>query len=572
MEILDSRRLPGANLLWERPGAVIDVSADAKLLPKLIEAWKLAARERLDGVGWIEHDCCVRVSKSGASLAISAPLDALYAATEVNESAWAAACAAVCGEPAPDLLAEVEKLRDAIDEESNPPLLRLRSIAREHGVAFLSDDDLASVGLGCGSQSWPVSELPRPSEVDWSKIHDIPCALITGTNGKTTTARLLAAIVEASGKVPGLSSTDGVRVGQEVVDAGDWSGPGGARLVLRHPRTEVGILETARGGMLRRGLALERCEVAAVLNVGEDHLGEWGVGSLQGLAEGKFVITRVADVTVINADDEVIAARGDALKQPVIWFSLDAQNPRLLSSLAQGGTVCYFDGEVICWQRDKQVERVLPVSEIPVTMNGAARYNIANVLAAVAIAKQLGIELASIQAGLRNFQNSVTDNPGRLNHFEIGGVQAIVDYAHNPHGFEAVFAMMNQLPAKRRLVILGQAGDRDDASIRELARQAWAAQADLIVIKEMESHLRGRALGEVPAIIEDELRRAGASDQDFKHAPSEPEAVRTAFAWAQPGDLLMLLCHDKREQVLAWLHDLQSSDWAPGQAPPAIEA
>lgn len=572
MELLDSRRLPGANLLWERPGAVIDVSAEPSLLPQLIEAWKLAARARLDGVGWTEHDCQVRISRSGASLAISAPLDALYAATEVNESAWAAACAALAGEPPIDLTAEVEKLRDTIDEERNPPLLRLRSIAHEHEVAFLSDDDLASVGLGCGSQSWPVSDLPRPADVDWTKIHDIPCALITGTNGKTTTARLLAAIAVAAGKVPGLSSTDGVRVGQEIVDAGDWSGPGGARLVLRHPRTEIGILETARGGMLRRGLAMERCDVAAVLNVGEDHLGEWGVGSLQGLAEGKFVVTRVADVAVVNADDEVVARRGDALPQPVVWFSLDAQHPRITASLAKGGAASFLENDAVYWQRGSQRERVLSIAEIPVTMNGAARYNIANVLAAVAIAQQLGIELAHIQAGLRNFQNSVTDNPGRLNHFEIAGVQAIVDYAHNPHGFEAVFDMMNQLPAKRRLVLLGQAGDREEKSIRKLARQTWAAQPDRIVIKEMEAHLRGRELGEVPAMIAEELRRAGATKAHYEHAPSEPEAVRAAFSWAQPGDLLMLLCHDKREQVLAWLTSLQASNWAPGQAPPAIES
>ncbi len=570
MELLDSRRLPGANLLWERPGAVLDVSADAAVLAQLIEAWKLAARARLDGVGWTEHDCRVRVSKSGASLAISAPLDALYAATEVNESAWAAACASVTGEAAADLTAEVEKLRDEIDEERNPPLLRLRSMAHEHGVAFLSDDDIASVGLGRGSQSWPVCDLPRPADVDWSKIHDIPCALITGTNGKTTTARLLAAMVEASGKVPGLSSTDGVRVGQEIVDAGDWSGPGGARLVLRHPNTEVGILETARGGMLRRGLAMEHCKVAAVLNVGEDHLGEWGVGSLQGLAEGKFIVTRVADVAVINADDEVVAARGDALEQTVVWFSLDPGNPRLTKSLAAGGSACFFDGESICWQDSDQLERVLPVVEIPVTMKGAARYNIANALAAVAIARQLGIELAHVRAGLRNFKNSVSDNPGRLNHFEVGGVQAIVDYAHNPHGFDAVFELMNQLPAERRLVLLGQAGDREESSIRELARQTWAARPDLIVIKEMESHLRGRELGEVPAILEEELRQAGATEANFTHASSEPEAVRTAFAWAQPGDLLMLLCHDKRDEVLAWIHALQASDWVAGQTPPKI--
>jgi UDP-N-acetylmuramyl tripeptide synthase len=288
------------------------------------------------------------------------------------------------------------------------------------------------------------------------------------------------------------------------------------------------------------------------------------------LAEGKFVVTRVAKLAVINADDEVVAARGDALQQPVVWFSLDAQNPRVTSSLEKGGAACYFDGDSVYWQQGTDKQSILPVNEIPVTMQGAARYNIANVLAAVAIAQELGLELAHIQAGLRSFQNSVADNPGRLNHFEIGGVQAIVDYAHNPHGFDAVFEMMNQIPAQRRLVLLGQAGDREETSIRELARQTCAAQPDLIVIKEMQAHLRGRELGEVPAIIEEELRLAGAREDQFTHAPSEPEAVRTAFAWAQPGDLLMLLCHDQRDAVLTWLTELQASDWEPGQAPPAI--
>lgn len=570
MELLDSRRLPGANILWERPGAVVDVTASAELLPRLVEAWKLAARARLDAVGWTDHDTRVRLSRDGASLAISAPIDALYAATEVNESAWAAACAAVNREPAPDLASEVAALRKEIDAERNPPLLRLRKDAIAHGVAFLSDDDRASIGLGTGSQTWEVGELPRPVDIDWSKIHDIPCALITGTNGKTTTGRLVASVAAAAAKTVGTSSTDGVQVGEEVVDTGDWSGPGGARLVLRHPKTEIAILETARGGMLRRGLAVERCEVAAVLNVGDDHLGEWGVGSLSGLAEGKFVITRVADSVVLNADDEHVAARGDALDKPVIWFSLEATSPRIVRHLAAGGTAALLDGDQLIFRTGAKVEPVLPAQEVPVTMGGAARYNIANALAAAAIARELGFSLETIRAGLSGFQNSVADNPGRLNRFEVGGVTAFVDYAHNPHGFDAVFELMKQLPAARKAVLIGQAGDREDDSIRALARSTWEASPDLIVIKEMHHYLRGREPGEVPGIIEEELRAAGASKAQFSHAATELEAVRDAFAWAQPGDLLMLLCQDNRDAALAWIETLQAAQWQPGDELPPL--
>ncbi|MAW61716.1 MAG: Mur ligase [Planctomycetes bacterium] len=570
MELLDSRRLPGANILWERPGAVVDVTARPELLPGLVEAWKLAARARLDAVGWTDQDTMVRLSRDGASLAISAPLDALYAATEVNESAWAAACAAVQGEAAPDLESEAQALRKEIGEERNPPLLRLRKDAHAHGVAFLSDDDHASIGLGTGSQTWPVNALPRPVDIDWSRVHDIPCALITGTNGKTTTGRLVAAVATAAGKVPGTSSTDGVRVGDELVDSGDWSGPGGARLVLRHPKTEVGILETARGGMLRRGLAVERCEVAAVLNVGDDHLGEWGVGSLAGLAEGKFTVTRAADTVVLNADDEHVAARGDALAKPVVWFSLSPDSPRVQKHLAAGGSAALLEGDQLIFRDGTQTEPILPVQDVPVTMGGAARYNIANALAAAAIARQLGFSLEHIRAGLRGFQNSVDDNPGRLNRFELGGLTAIVDYAHNPHGFDAVFALMQQLPAARKAVLIGQAGDREDESIRALARSTWEASPDLIVIKEMHNYLRGREPGEVPGIIEDELRRAGAQEGNFSHAATELDAVRDAFRWAQPGDLLMLLCQDERARVLEWIAALQAAHWQPGDALPPL--
>ncbi|MFT4540403.1 MAG: cyanophycin synthetase [Planctomycetota bacterium] len=570
MELLDSRRLPGANILWERPGAVIDVAADSTQLPVLISAWEIHVRERLDGVGWQAEATQVRLFPDGASLAISAPLDALYAATEVNESAWSAACAQHSGEPIPDLQNDLERLRREINGESNPALLALRAAAIARNLSFLSDDDDVSVGLGTGCQSWPVNDLPAPSAVSWTDVHDVPTTLITGTNGKTTTARLLASIVDAAGKTPGISSTDRVRVGSELLEEGDWSGPGGARLVMRHPRTQVGILETARGGMLRRGLALEHTNVAAVLNVGADHLGEWGVGTLDGLAEGKFTVTRVADVAVLNADDEVVAARGQQLNIPVIWFGLEPQNPRVLRHLEEGGDAYLLDGDELCHRKGSETLSILPVAKIPATLAGAARYNIANALAAAAIAGALGFGLDSIRKGLSRFQNSTETNPGRLNIFELGGVKAIVDFAHNPHGFDAICKMMATITAKRRLVLLGQAGDRDEPSIREMTRITWRARPDLIVIKELTGHLRGRELGEIPALIEGELRREGAPPDRFVHSPSEMDSVRLALEWSQPGDLLMLFVHDNREEVLRMLGQLAESEWTPGDPlPPA---
>ncbi len=211
---------------------------------------------------------------------------------------------------------------------------------------------------------------------------------------------------------------------------------------------------------------------------------------------------------------------------------------------------------------------VLPVADAPMTLGGAARYNTANALAAIAAADLLGLPIAAIREGLRLFGHQSTDNPGRLNLFELSGVQAIVDFAHNSHGIQALFATANALPATRRAVLLGQAGDRGDEAVREMTRLVWNAGPDLVVIKEQTEHLRGRQLGEIPAIIEAELRAAGAPADAFRHAPDELRAVRTALEWARPGDLLLLLSHDFRDQVLDLVTRLRDSGWQPGTALP----
>ena len=294
MEMLDSRRLTGPNLLLDGAGAAMEVRLDASEMEPLIELWKTNLQQMLERLGWGHATLRVRRFEGGATLAVSAPIDALYAACEVNEWALEAARLSHSG-GTPAWSHGQAELSRIIAEEVNPRLLTLRDAAWQHGVAFLSDDDVASVGLGIGSRSWPVGELPEPDTVDWTAIHDVPVLIVTGTNGKSTTVRLVAAMVEAAGMTPGVSSTDWIRVGADVLDQGDYSGPGGARAILRNERTQIAVLETARGGMFRRGLGVERADAAAVLNVAEDHLGEWGVGDLAGLVEGKFVVAKAVD-------------------------------------------------------------------------------------------------------------------------------------------------------------------------------------------------------------------------------------------------------------------------------------
>jgi cyanophycin synthetase len=513
----------------------------------------------LDAVGWGHEETAERLYTGGASLAISAPIDALYAATEVNEWAWAAAEASFGG-TVPDIAFGRDALRGAILQESNPALLALRDAAAEHGVAFLSDSRLASVGLGTGSLTWPVGELPEPESIDWRAVHDIPVALVTGTNGKTTTVRLLAAMVSAAGKVSGATSTDRVEVGGEVIENGDFSGPEGARTVLRDRRVEIAVLETARGSILRRGLVLQRADAALVTNIAADHLGDYGIHDLQTLAAVKLLIARAVKPdgrVVLNADDPELLAAASQVRAPIVWFSLDAGNPRIAEHLAAGGEAVYLQEGSLVLDRSGERTAAARVEEVPIAFRGTARHNVANALAAIGLAAALGLPVEAMAAGLRGMGSTPEDNPGRANLFKRYGVRILVDYAHNPHGVAALLELAQALPAKRRLMVLGQAGDRSDDAIRDLARAAWELLPDSVVVKELPEMLRGRQPGEVPALLVEELQRLGMPAEQIARTGTELEAVAMALAWAQPGDLLVLLVHTQRDEVMKMIRTAQ---------------
>ena len=280
MEYIDARRLTGPSLLWNKPGAILDVRCSDEEADRLIPFWNAKIRRMLNAVSWADESTCSWRLSEGVSLAFSAPIDALYAASEINGWAWACCDSEFNGADAPDFDETVERMRAEIAEEANPELLKLEAAAEAHGIAFLSDDDEASVGLGTGSLTWPVREIPDPDEFDWDSLHDIPAGLITGTNGKTSTVRLATHIARASGKNVGLSSTDWIALNDRVIDRGDWSGPGGARIVLRQQDVDLGILETARGGLLRRGLGVIKADAALITNVAEDHLDDFSSQTL----------------------------------------------------------------------------------------------------------------------------------------------------------------------------------------------------------------------------------------------------------------------------------------------------
>jgi UDP-N-acetylmuramyl tripeptide synthase len=562
--LTDSRRLTGANLFWEHPSAIIDVAFDGSLDP-IIRTWRSQAQSLLEAVGYGEQETCYRTFDGGGSLVISAPIDVLYSMCELNEVAWAGALGDHGLDELPDIDTEVARLRRLFAEEATPQLLALQQAAHEHAVPFLWDDDEVSAGYGESTQIWPRDSLPDPDQVQWAGLGDIPLALVTGTNGKSTTVRMIASILTAAGLRAGLTSTDFIRVGDRIIDRGDYSGTGGARMLMRHPDVEASALEVARGGLLRRGLGVEHANVAVVTNVAADHLGDYGINTVDELIPAKFIVRRALgpnDPLVLNADDTGVVAYAESLHNRLVWFTLDRDNPHLQHSRLEGELGAYFDDGWLVIQEGGQIRRLVHANEVPSTHQGAARYNIANALAALLAAVALGIEDQAIRSGLAAFRGDESDNPGRGNWFQrelttdegTGTVRVLVDFAHNEHGMLALAEAVRNIPADRVMLLMGQAGDRLDKDIADYVRAACTMQPDRLLIAELPGYERGRAPFEVPKIIHRVALESGLLPAAIEEFTSPEEATADTLNHARPGDLIVLLALTQRNEALDLVH------------------
>ncbi|MEP5089917.1 MAG: Mur ligase family protein [Paracoccaceae bacterium] len=552
IKVSDARRLTGPGLLWDQPGAVLDIFFEEIDTGAVIDLWTRHARLVLDAVGWQNESLISRRFEGGVNLAISAPMDQLYSAIFVTQTAWHFCAAELLGEEPGDFGVMIEDLRQAMAREENPDLIRLIEAAEVHGIDVLCDDDEISIGHGTGCKVWPFDDLPDPDQVDWNALHDVPIAFITGTNGKSTTTRLCDAIAKAAGKVSGLTSTEFVRVGADILDRGDYSGPGGARMLLRDPRLVVACLEVARGGILRRGLPTRRARAAVVTNVANDHLGQYGVNTVPELAQAKFAVHRTLasdGVLSLNADESFVVAEAVNVDKTIWWFSLDPQNPKITEARAKGHCCAFLEGQMLVFFDGQNEIPLISVSDVPITMSGAAKYNVSNALAALCVSKAMGISETAIKSGLSKFRPDPRDNPGRCNEFEYNGARVFVDFAHNPHSIEAVCTALSGLASQRRFIMLSHAGDRSDSDIISVTKTALQFQPDVLVTAELQDYLRGRELGEIPALIEQAATGAGMTADQIRHAGSPLAAAKAILSEVRQGDLALLLVLSGREQV-----------------------
>ena len=556
----DCRRLTGPSLVWDKPGAILDVLIEDMEMDAVLDCWYRHCDQVLAPINWREPELNHRRFENGFNLVIAAPIDQLYSATLVLETAWYLCVCELLGIEAQDRDGLIQDIQREMRDERNAALLDLQQAAAAHRVDFLVDDEIVSVGHGEGSISWAVDAIPVVEQIDWSGIHDTPVALITGTNGKSTSVRLLDGIAKAAGYISGVTSTDFVRVGDDVLDMGDYSGPGGARLLLRDPRLQVAFLEVARGGILRRGLPLSRASVALVTNVARDHLGEYGVNTLEALAEVKFVVRKALSedgVLVLNADDAGILAYMKTVEQPrVCWFSLDKKHPRILLAINQQGRCCFTESGNIVYFDGRETQAICAIEAIPMTMRGFAQHNIRNALGAVGVASAMGYSIDQIRQGLTSFNSDENDNPGRLNTFELrSGARVIIDFAHNAHSVEAVTDTVKRMPARHKWALFGSAGDRSDDEIDAIAQGVCSINPAQVVIVEIEQYLRGRAPGEVSKIIKHSCLDSGLAESQLSFAASPLSGVKLAMEQMQADDLGLFLVLSEREEVIDYVKE-----------------
>jgi len=378
----------------------------------------------------------------------------------------------------------------------------------------------------------------------------IPVVAVTGTNGKTTTSRLIGRIFEANGLRVGMTSTDGIYVQNKRIDDGDCSGPRSARNVLAHPNVDAAVLETARGGLLREGLGFDMCDVAVVTNLGlGDHLGLNYITTVHDLAVIKRVIVQNVAPTgtaVLNAADPVVAAMAPHCPGHVCFFAVDPTHPVLATHRAQGKRVLYVEqGDIVCGEGRRKHR--IPLSRVPLTRNGTIGFQIENVMAAVATAWALGYDWDTVERALAGFVSDAATAPGRFNVFDYRGATLIADYGHNPDAMLALVGAVEAMPANKRLVVISGAGDRRDEDIRQQTEILGEAFDEAVLYQD--ACQRGRADGEVIAL----LREGLAKSTRIRHVEAitgEFIAIDTALARLQAGDLCLILI-DQVEEALA---------------------
>lgn len=383
----------------------------------------------------------------------------------------------------------------------------------------------------------------------------VPIVAVTGTNGKTTTTRLIAHIYKQTGQVIGYTTTDGTYIGDYLVEPGDNTGPQSAGLILNDPTVEVAVLETARGGILRSGLAFDRCDVGVVLNVAADHLGLGDIDTVEQMARVKSVLAEAAlpdGYAVLNADDPLVSQMAERVQAQVAYFSMNPDNVLVRQHTQQGGLAAVYENGYLSILKGDWTLRIEQAAVIPLTLGGRAEFQIANALAASLAAFAQGVRIEHIRQALLTFEASSRQTPGRMNLFDLGRYHALVDYAHNPASYEALGSFVRNWPGTR-IGVVGGPGDRRDRDFVTLGKLS-AQMFDEIIVKE-DDDTRGRPRGDAARLIEEGITQSQSlglgTVKTFESILKESEAIETALDRAPEGGLVVILPESVSKAIAA---------------------
>ncbi|MBL0747793.1 Mur ligase [Nocardioides sp. G10] len=427
-----------------------------------------------------------------------------------------------------------------------------------HALDALPTPDVESAVSAAAEEVRSAERGSRPTTI----TPRIPVVAVTGTNGKTTTSRMVAHIARTSGLVVGWSNTDGIYRDGVLVEAGDYSGPSGAARALGLDGVQLAVTETARGGILLKGIGITRNDVSVVTNVTADHLGLQGIDTVDQLAEVKSVVPRITRKdgwAVLNGDDpRVLAMQSVIAAQPWI-FSRDPDSPAVREVLGHGGgrATTVIDGWITVLKPGTDPDPLVELVDVPMTLAGLSRFNIENALAAASAALAIGLSRDDVVAGLRSFRPDAEHNPGRMNFFSMPArdgecVSVVMDLAHNEAGLEALLEIMAGVrrPGARLLLGLGAVGDRTDELIDALG-EIGAKGSDVVAIGHKEWYLRGRTMDEIDQLLRAGAARVGVTDIDTY--TTEVECLAALVARAEPGDVVGLMCHAERQEAYDWI-------------------